>query len=50
MIGYKAWGALPGRRPSKQDIIVCCLDYHSLPQACCVPRPLSGTIQRLTLS
>ncbi|KAK9817469.1 hypothetical protein WJX74_008566 [Apatococcus lobatus] len=31
-IGYKAWGALLGRRLSKQGVIVCCLDYRNFPQ------------------
>ena len=32
IIGYKAWGALLGRRLSEQGVIVACLDYRNFPQ------------------
>lgn len=31
-IGYKAWGALFGRRLSQRGILVFCLDYRNFPQ------------------
>mmetsp|Transcript_18243 Transcript_18243/g.51089 ORF Transcript_18243/g.51089 Transcript_18243/m.51089 type:complete len:386 (+) Transcript_18243:2-1159(+) len=31
-IGYKAWGALVGRRLSQRGILVFCLDYRNFPQ------------------
>ncbi|KAG2452975.1 hypothetical protein HYH02_002312 [Chlamydomonas schloesseri] len=31
-IGYKAWGALLGRRLSEQGVLVACLDYRNFPQ------------------
>lgn len=31
-IGYKAWGALLGRRLSAQGVMVACLDYRNFPQ------------------
>lgn len=31
-IGYKAWGALFGRRLSQRGVIVFCLDYRNFPQ------------------
>ncbi|XP_010925174.1 probable isoprenylcysteine alpha-carbonyl methylesterase ICMEL2 isoform X2 [Elaeis guineensis] len=32
IIGYKAWGALLGRRLAERDIIVACIDYRNFPQ------------------
>lgn len=32
IIGYKAWGALLGRRLSERGIIVACIDYRNFPQ------------------
>lgn len=32
-IGYKAWGAILGRRLSQQGVIVACIDYRNFPQA-----------------
>ena len=31
-IGYKAWGALFGRRLSQRGVLVFCLDYRNFPQ------------------
>ncbi|KAL4424612.1 hypothetical protein ABPG77_002230 [Micractinium sp. CCAP 211/92] len=31
-IGYKAWGALLGRRLSQRGVLVFCLDYRNFPQ------------------
>ena len=31
-IGYKAWGALLGRRLCEQGVMVACLDYRNFPQ------------------
>ena len=31
-IGYKAWGALVGRRLSQRGVLVFCLDYRNFPQ------------------
>lgn len=33
-IGYKAWGALLGRRLCDAGIITMCLDYRNFPQVC----------------
>ncbi|XP_066166386.1 probable isoprenylcysteine alpha-carbonyl methylesterase ICME isoform X2 [Oryza sativa Japonica Group] len=32
IIGYKAWGALLGRRLAERGIIVACIDYRNFPQ------------------
>mmetsp|Transcript_8588 Transcript_8588/g.20641 ORF Transcript_8588/g.20641 Transcript_8588/m.20641 type:complete len:318 (+) Transcript_8588:391-1344(+) len=32
VIGYKAWGALVGRRLSQRGVLVFCLDYRNFPQ------------------
>lgn len=32
MIGYKAWGAILGRRLSQRGVLVACLDYRNFPQ------------------
>ncbi|KAF6986544.1 hypothetical protein CFC21_004282 [Triticum aestivum] len=32
IIGYKAWGALLGRRLAERGIIVACVDYRNFPQ------------------
>ncbi|KAL5723500.1 putative isoprenylcysteine alpha-carbonyl methylesterase icmel1 [Ranunculus cassubicifolius] len=32
IIGYKAWGALLGKRFSERDVIVACIDYRNFPQ------------------
>ena len=32
LIGYKAWGALIGRRLSQRGALVLCLDYRNFPQ------------------
>lgn len=32
IIGYKAWGALLGRRLSERGIMVACIDYRNFPQ------------------
>ncbi|CAL9757213.1 unnamed protein product [Musa acuminata subsp. burmannicoides] len=32
IIGYKAWGALLGRRLAERDVIVACIDYRNFPQ------------------
>ncbi|XP_072981256.1 probable isoprenylcysteine alpha-carbonyl methylesterase ICMEL1 isoform X1 [Typha angustifolia] len=32
IIGYKAWGALLGKRLSERGIIVACIDYRNFPQ------------------
>ncbi|WOK97779.1 hypothetical protein Cni_G06487 [Canna indica] len=32
IIGYKAWGALLGRRLAEKGIIVACIDYRNFPQ------------------
>jgi hypothetical protein len=32
LIGYKAWGALIGRRLSQRGALVFCLDYRNFPQ------------------
>uniref|UniRef100_A0A1D1Y103 protein-S-isoprenylcysteine alpha-carbonyl methylesterase n=1 Tax=Anthurium amnicola TaxID=1678845 RepID=A0A1D1Y103_9ARAE len=32
IIGYKAWGALLGKRLAERDIIVACIDYRNFPQ------------------
>jgi prenylcysteine alpha-carboxyl methylesterase len=34
-IGYKAWGALFGRRLSQRGVLVFCLDYRNFPQGSC---------------
>jgi acetyl esterase/lipase len=33
-IGYKAWGALVGKRLCEQGVLVACLDYRNFPQVC----------------
>ncbi|KAH7624145.1 hypothetical protein Ndes2526B_g01399 [Nannochloris sp. 'desiccata'] len=35
-IGYKAWGALFGRRLSQRGVLVFCLDYRNFPQGSCM--------------
>ena len=35
-IGYKAWGALFGRRLSQRGVLVFCLDYRNFPQGSCL--------------
>lgn len=35
-IGYKAWGALFGRRLSQRGVLVFCLDYRNFPQGGCM--------------
>ncbi|CAM0954025.1 unnamed protein product [Alopecurus aequalis] len=32
IIGYKAWGALLGRRLAERGVIVACIDYRNFPQ------------------
>ncbi|KAG6536901.1 probable isoprenylcysteine alpha-carbonyl methylesterase ICME isoform X2 [Zingiber officinale] len=32
IIGYKAWGALLGKRLAERDVIVACIDYRNFPQ------------------
>ena len=45
-IGYKAWGALLGRRLSERGILVASMDYRNFPQVMTLPsRPLSKLAQ-----
>ena len=45
-IGYKAWGALLGRRLSEGGILVASMDYRNFPQVMSLPsQPLSKLMQ-----
>jgi hypothetical protein len=42
-IGYKAWGALLGRRLCDAGVITMCLDYRNFPQVCSRCRGATST-------